>query len=331
MAQIVAGIGTSHTPLLVINGKMWEERAATEKRSKNLIDMDGEVRTYDELERQVKARYADIANVPRFNEQYEASQRALDHLAAEIDAINPDVVIIIGDDQEELFGFDNLPALSVFYGDKVANIVRHRGASAPQWQIEVAKNRGMDAPHEYPGSPELARHIIAELVDSGIDVATVDQVTDPDKHGFGHAITFPIVRLMRNKKYPVVPVLLNTYFPPNQPTPSRCLEIGRALRRAIESYPANMRVLLLASGGLSHMVTHEPLDHQVLEALRDGDEDTLSRLPLKLLESGTSEIRNWIVMAGAMRGMKMKWSEYIPVYRTPAGTGIGMGFATFGA
>lgn len=327
MAEIVAGIGTSHSPILVINGPMWEERAATEKQSKNLVDMDGVVRSYSDLERHVNAKYADIAKVPRFIEQYQASQRALDHLAADLDEINPDVLVIIGDDQEELFGFNNLPAISVFYGDKIRNMVKHGGPATPRWAMEVARGRGMDAAHEYPAAPELARHFIEVLIDAGIDVATAADVTDPDKHGFGHAITFPIVRLMKNRKYPVVPILLNTYFPPNQPTPQRCLEIGHALRRAVESYPASVRVAIMASGGLSHMVTHEPLDHQVLQALREWDESTLANLPLKLLESGTSEIRNWVLMAGAIRGMTMRWSEYIPVYRTPAGTGIGLGFA----
>lgn len=327
MAEIVAGIGTSHSPLLVIEGPLWEERAATEKKSKQLWDMEGVVRSYDDLERHVNARYADIATVPHFVEQFNASQRALDHLAADLAEIDPDLVVIVGDDQDELFRGDNLPAVSIFYGDKILNCVRQRGASAPRWMLEVARNRGMDSVREYEAAPALARHLITEFIDAGIDVATTNRVTDPGKRGFGHAITFPIVRLMKEKRYPVLPILLNTYFPPNQPTPARCLEIGRVLRKALESYPEKARVVVIASGGLSHMVTHEPLDHQVLDALRDGDDETIKQLPTKLLESGTSEIRNWIVMGGAIRGMKMAWHEYIPVYRTPAGTGIGLGFA----
>jgi len=104
-------------------------------------------------------------------------------------------------------------------------------------------------------APELARHFIEVLIDAGIDVATAAETAAPGKHGFGHAIMFPIARLMKTRKYPVVPVLLNTYYPPNQPTPRRCLEIGRALRRAVESYPSSIRVAIMASGGLSHMVT----------------------------------------------------------------------------
>jgi hypothetical protein len=48
------------------------------------------------------------------------------------------------------------------------------------------------------------------------------------------------------------------------------------------------------------------------------------------LNSGSSEIRNWIVAAGAAAELRMKWREYVPLYRTPAGTGCGMAFAEWG-
>ena len=41
----------------------------------------------------------------------------------------------------------------------------------------------------------------------------------------------------------------------------------------------------------------------------------------------SAEIRNWIVAAGAAEGLRMQWHEYVPLYRTPAGTGCGMAFA----
>jgi hypothetical protein len=84
---------------------------------------------------------------------------------------------------------------------------------------------------------------------------------------------------------------------------------------------------VIASGGLSHFVTNEPLDHRIIDALKSGDGTDLCRLPAKLLKSGSSEIRNWIAVAGILDGVKVTWIEYVPVYRTPAGTGIGLAFA----
>jgi 3-O-methylgallate 3,4-dioxygenase len=46
-----------------------------------------------------------------------------------------------------------------------------------------------------------------------------------------------------------------------------------------------------------------------------------------LLNAGSSEIRNWIAVSAACTHLKLAWDEYIPVYRTVAGTGCGLGFA----
>ena len=132
---------------------------------------------------------------------------------------------------------------------------------------------------------------------------------------------------MGERHIPMVPIFVNTYFPPNQPAPSRCYDLGLALHRAIESSPADLRVGVVASGGLSHFVTDERLDRQVFAALRAGSEEELRAIPRNLLNAGSSEIRNWIAVAAASRHLKLAWDEYIPVYRTRAGTGCGLGFA----
>jgi aromatic ring-opening dioxygenase catalytic subunit (LigB family) len=134
-------------------------------------------------------------------------------------------------------------------------------------------------------------------------------------------------RLLAAHVVPVVPVVVNTYYPPNQPRPARCYQLGRALRAAIESFPANQRIGILASGGLSHFTIDEDLDRLVLRACREGDQAALAALPVNKLNSGSSEIRNWIVVAGAAEALHTAWQEYEPLYRSPAGTGCGMAFA----
>jgi hypothetical protein len=85
----------------------------------------------------------------------------------------------------------------------------------------------------------------------------------------------------------------------------------------------------VASGGLSHFTVDEALDRGVVEALLKGDTAALSRVPVEALNSGSSEIRNWLVLGGAIAGRRNRWIEYQPLYRTPAGTGIGVGFGTW--
>ena len=126
---------------------------------------------------------------------------------------------------------------------------------------------------------------------------------------------------------PVVPVFLNTYYPPNQPTPGRCHRLGQAIRQAVESFPGNARVGVIASGGLSHFTVDEELDGRIIRALRQKDAAALRDLPREQLNSGNSEIRNWICMAGAVEHLSLGSLQYIPAYRTPAGTGTGLCFA----
>jgi 3-O-methylgallate 3,4-dioxygenase len=138
-------------------------------------------------------------------------------------------------------------------------------------------------------------------------------------------------RLLGPDPLPVVPFVVNAYYPPNQPRPRRCHSLGKAVREAVGSFPSDQRIGILASGGLSHFTIDEALDRGVLNAIRDGDGEALASIPVAKLNSGSSEIRNWIVVAGAAAGLRTKWQAYEPLYRTTAGTGCGMAFMAMAA
>jgi 3-O-methylgallate 3,4-dioxygenase len=99
----------------------------------------------------------------------------------------------------------------------------------------------------------------------------------------------------------------------------------------VGSFPSDQRIGILASGGLSHFTIDEALDRGVLNAIRDGDGEALASIPVAKLNSGSSEIRNWIVVAGAAAGLRTAWQAYEPLYRTTAGTGCGMAFMAMAA
>ena len=152
----------------------------------------------------------------------------------------------------------------------------------------------------------------------------------PAGRSLGHAFTFVRRRLRLAAAVPIVPVLLNTYFPPNVPSPGRCWRLGQALRAGIESWEPAARVAVFASGGLSHFVVIEDLDRSVLAGLENGDAGVFEQIPVELMRSGTSETLNWITAGGALGGLAFDLVDYIPAYRSPAGTGVGMAFATWG-
>ena len=193
----------------------------------------------------------------------------------------------------------------------------------------MIKTYAMDQVHTFPAMADFAYELIERMIAKEIDLGAASKVEDPKKAGFGHGVGFIINRLFGGKKIPVIPVLLNTYYPPNAPIPSRCYAIGKALGAAIRESDKKLRVAVLASGGLSHFTVDADLDNKVLDAMCSGKPEVLRNIPVHALNSGSSEIRNWITVAGAIEGMKNRWVEYQPLYRTPAGTGIGVAFGVW--
>jgi 3-O-methylgallate 3,4-dioxygenase len=88
--------------------------------------------------------------------------------------------------------------------------------------------------------------------------------------------------------------------------------------------------VVIASGGLSHTIIDEAFDHGVLDAIKKNDIDKLGEISSSTLMAGTSEIRNWFVVAAAAdKGATVV--DYVPAYRVPTGVGCGMGFAYWGS
>src|SRR5262245_17068355 len=329
MAQIVYGLGASHSPMLALDGARWGERAADDMRNPSLNTSDGRFISYEELARENGAPYGDEATEERFLAVEAAAQQALDRLADGLAASAPDVVVIVGDDQQELFSAANTPAVSIYYGERVVMHPFEITERSPSWLGAVTKGYAMDAAHEFAGHPELALDLVRGLIERDVDIGVSARVEDPKRAGFGHAYGFIVERLFKGRSIPVVPILLNTYYPPNQITARRCYDIGRALRGAIEASNLDMKIAVAASGGLSHFVVDEALDRRVLDALRARDAQTLRSVPQAALNSGSSEIRNWIMVGALVEDLRLAWSDYHPVRRTPAGTGTGVAFAAW--
>lgn len=334
MAQLSIGIGMSHGPLVVCEAPTWLAIGQLDRDSTLLVDKTGRPVTFQELEQANGDRYARQATLEELERQCRQVKGSLARLKEEFAEAAPDVVVVVGDDQFELFGHENMPALAVYYGPELISCTRTRrgryGAKVGGLD-DVHRGYGMDAQRRWPGHQPLGMHLVSSLIDQHFDVSAVKEIADPERGGIGHAFGVVEMQLMDEPKLPLVPVFVNTYWPPNQLPPARCYELGIALRAAIDSFPEDARVAVVASGGLSHFVTDEELDRRTLDALRRGDREALCRLPVHLLNSGNSEVRNWIVVAAACRDMELAWDDYIPVYRTAAGTGCGLSFARWAA
>lgn len=325
MAKIVLGIGTSHTPLFTLDSTEWRHRADADYANLKLNTSDGRWLNYAQLLEEIGPVYAEAARAEELERKAAACDAAMDRLADALEAAKPDVVVIVGDDQAELFGPANQPAFAIFHNDELVTSDAFGHESSPDWVRKMGRGYLMDANHTIPGSAAFALTLIEGLVGKGVDVASVAHVEEGSKLGLGHAFGFVVKRLFR-KPLPIVPVLLNTYYAPNVPSASRCYDIGVALGEVIAADKSDLRVAIIASGGLSHFVVDEELDRRVIDALVRRDEAVLRSLPRGALNSGSSEILNWVMTAGAMGSLAVQSHEYLPLYRTPAGTGVGAGF-----
>lgn len=331
MARIVLGVGTSHTPMLNMAVEEWPLFIELDRHRAHR-HIDGRPATYDQLLAAAPASMAAEITADKHAHRHGEAMAAMDRLHEALAAAKLDALIVVGDDQHELFHDDHMPAMLVYRGATIANVpdrAANLGAgdrARPEWARRAsARYYEERKPRLYPVHAGLAEHLVATLIDAEFDVACSNAL--PPGRGEGHAFGFVHKRLLREVEIPIVPVFLNTYYPPNQPSPRRCFSLGRSIRAAVESFGEDLRVGVVASGGLSHFTVDEQLDREVLRALKEKDAAALQNLPRTRLQSGNSEIRNWICAAGALEPLSLDWVGYYPGYRTPAGTGTGLAFA----
>jgi hypothetical protein len=314
VADIVMGLGSSHGSQVNIGPEWWGKHG----------ELDRKRTAYDELLANAPDWLEDQLTADVWQAKYEAVQAAIAEAVRTLAETAPDVLIVVGDDQAEVYSETNMPAIAVFWGAEVVDIPRDLAG------VPASRAASMWAKHAptrsaYPVPDKLGRHVIEHLVAEGFDVAQIQE--QPAETSIGHAFTFVRLRLMGERLIPMLPVMLNTYFPPNQPSARRCYALGQAIRDAVRSWPEDLRVGVVASGGLSHFVVDEELDRGVLEAIAANDADHLRSIPEHKLQSGSSEIKNWIVAAGALSDLRFEVLDYVPGYRSAGGTGCGMAVA----
>lgn len=349
MAEIVAGFASSHTPLMSLPGRLWTGPAEGDVRRTELVRLsDGKVVNYPELLASADPAIAKLVNVETFERRAENIKKGLDALNKAFGEVNPDVVVMFGDDQNEWFFDDNMPSINVYWGDTIKMLpykVAEDASEAKRAEAAGFGPREMD----YPVDSDLGLHIIESLMERDFDVAhsryqkekyggTIGpstwwlrsaHETKPRPFGMGHAFHFPIGRWFDNKIVPIVPININTCYPPNWISPKRAYALGRAVREAVLNWKTDKRVAIACSGGLSHHVVDEEIDQLALKGLSEANGEILSALPRVRLQVGTTETLNWVATAGAMGNAKMDMLTYEPGYRTPAGTGCACACGTW--
>ena len=315
MAKLVLAVGTSHSPLLASPPEDYPKHAEIDAKGRKLLDKNGRPCTYGDLLSTAPADIASQIEKPVLEQRAAQCNAAIARVAQSIADARLDTLIVIGDDQNEQFFDDNMPSILVYWGETIENRELQMPADAPAfWRKARSQYHEAAGAKEYPVDAVLGLHIIQHLMGNDFEVSHSRRLAK--EHGEGHAFGFVHRRLMPDKITPIVPVALNTYFPPNQPRPKRCYRLGQEIAQAVARFPSDARVGILASGGLSHFTVDEALDRAFLAACTKKDAAWLASVPVEKLNSGNSEMRNWITTAGAAEALNVTWSEYVTCYRS---------------
>lgn len=336
MADIVLGMWTSHGPTLSTTPEQWLLRLPADRANPAHPYRGGRHGFAALAALRQGENLALQSSLEERTRRHAACRAAIDRMADLYAQARPDIAVIFGNDQRELFLDALMPAVTVFNGATLWN----EPASAEQARLHAPGIHEAEWGHkppayaEYPGCPALADHLIGQLVHDGFDITRASELPRHAGHwhsGIGHAFGFVYRQIMRDRVVPNVPIILNTFFPPNQPTARRCFELGRAVGRALRAWNPGARVAVLGSGGMSHFVVDEDFDRMVLDALAARDAAALTGIDESLLQSGTSELKNWIAAAGALFDTDLAGGvvDYQPCYRSEAGTGTANGFVAW--
>jgi aromatic ring-opening dioxygenase LigB subunit len=295
MANLVGCVAMSHAPQLMLNPDYWD--LLQNRQSEGLPEKPG-------LEKETReVKWA----------KWNGCMEAIAKLREKIDALGADVLIVVGDDQHENLVDDNMPPFTIFVGAEVE-------ASVSLRYLKQAKSENRT---QYRVDAKLAEALVDGLMDEGFDPSYSKKTRY--EGGLGHAFARVLKFLSPQALHAIVPVMVNTYYPP-APSAKRCVNFGRALANVLRQLPGDERVVVVASGGLSHTKIDEKLDQEFIRALQQNDLSYMAAMPSAVLVEGTSEIRNWIATAAAANrhGTML---DYFPLYRTITGVGCAMGFA----
>ncbi|MGH7887409.1 MAG: hypothetical protein ACREPG_06065 [Candidatus Binatia bacterium] len=295
MANLIGCVAMSHAPQLMLDPDHWH--LLQDRAGENLPE---------------KPELASETHEVKWT-KWRACRSAIDQLREKLEALRADVLIVVGDDQHENLIDDNMPPFTIFMGKEAE-------ASVSLRYLNQARSENRT---KYDIDAKLGEALVTGLMDHGFD-PSYSKKTRYDG-GLGHAFARVLKFLVPQADYRVIPVMVNTYYPP-APSAKRCLQFGQTLAQLIREYPGDDRVVIAASGGLSHTKIDEALDRDFITALKSNDTAQMSAMPSSLFREGTSEILNWIAVAGAAN-KPGNLIEYAPLYRTKTGVGCAMGFA----
>jgi protocatechuate 4,5-dioxygenase beta chain len=218
----------------------------------------------------------------------------------------PDVIFLVYNDHASAFSLDLVPTFAIGCGEEFHPADEGWGPRP----VPVVK-----------GHPELAAHSAQSLIQDNFDLTVVNRM-DVD-----HGLTVPLSLMFgQPEEWPcrVIPFAVNVVlYPP--PSGRRCYELGKALRRAVESFDEDLNVQVWGTGGMSHQLQgpragliNKEFDKDFLDRIVTNPE-ALSHVPHidYVREAGSEgiELVMWLIMRGALNARVTQKHRF---YHVPA-------------
>jgi aromatic ring-opening dioxygenase catalytic subunit (LigB family) len=236
-------------------------------------------------------------------------------LGRAVRAARPDVIIGIANDHVLNLPFDNTPDFCVGVAD--------RWAGPAEWFRDW-----VNVPdYEVAGNREVARILVRQADKAGIRFAFAEELLFDDNW------SVPLFYITPDYDIPLVPIHMNCIVPP-LPSPAHCYEVGSTIANIVRDHlPADMRVALMATGGLSHdpggpkyFQVDEEFDRWFLALLEQGGKDNVLRQATieRMIaggDGGTTELLAWLATLGAADGAPARTICYEPAVALRCGMG----------
>ena len=338
----ILGLGVTHYPPLITPD---EERAFPLRRTLARDErVPAEMKDPSRWPAAMRQEYGDDEGLTAAKQHRQRLVDSFRTVRAELDAFQPDIVLIWGDDQYENFREDIIPPFCILAYDQMEcrPFTNRDGSPRPNVWGEPP-----DKVYTYQGHPTAARFLASQLLEAGIDMAYAYKPLHYP--GLAHAFINTLLYLDYDQKgfpYPVLPFAVNCYgsrvirnrggalpakanghelpADPPGPSPKRCMEVGAATANILQDSP--WKVALIASSSWSHAfltAKHHWLwpdreaDRQLFEQLRKADYDAWRRVTTAEIEdAGQQELLNWMCLAGAMETLQRQPEivDYVETY-----------------
>ncbi len=229
-----------------------------------------------------------------------------------LEKVKPDVIIIVYNDHGLNFFLDKVPTFALGCADVYEN---------------ADEGWGLKPQPPFKGDAQFSWHMAESLIEQEFDMCTCQEMLVD--HGFVNPVR---VLFGDHEEWPIttIPLAVNTVQHP-VPTAQRCYKLGKALKKAIESYPEDLKVVIAGTGGMSHQLQGEraglidvDFDLECIESIINNPEWFAGLSNDYIIErAGTEGIETimWMVMRGALNDKVncLQKHYHAPISNTGAG------------